>query len=231
MVSKVLNNWVLFPAGVGFYFHTAESIPAVGPIQRSVGRCSGKERIWLLNYAPPCSPYITQHCHLQVEIFVNWLIVASAAFGPAAEPGSHQCGEGELQYRLSLRVSTRHQTSCTFYASKRNDTTELQVSLTSYKSHLWSTDTGLHVCKYHTAILEINTLADLQVSTCIHRSTDPQIFCTSLWIHKHRTDYMQIKTLHLRPCKCHTASRLYPTTEWRLPHYTSTETMAVIYRC
>jgi len=39
MVSKVLNNWVLFSAGVGFYFLTTVSIPAVGTIQRSVGRC------------------------------------------------------------------------------------------------------------------------------------------------------------------------------------------------
>jgi len=180
MVSKVLNNWVLFPAGVGFYFHTAVSIPAVGPIQLSVGRCRGKEQIWLLNSAPICSPYITRHCHHRVEIFVNWLIVASAAFGPAAEPGSHQCEEGELQFRHFLRISTRHQTSFTFYASKCNDTTELQVSLTIYRSYLWSTDTALRIYKYHTAILQINMLADLQVSTCIHCSTDPQMFCASL---------------------------------------------------
>jgi len=140
MFSKMLNNWVLLPAGVGLYFHTAVSIPAVGPIQLSFGRCRGKEHIWLLNSAPPCSSYFTQHCHHQVQIFVNWLIVASAAFGPAAEPGSHQCEEGEFQFRLFLRVSTRHQTSCTFYASKCNDTTEVQVSLTIYKSYLWSTD-------------------------------------------------------------------------------------------
>lgn len=230
MVSNVLNNWVLFPAGVVLYFHTAVSIPAVGPIQRSVGRCRGKERIWLLNNAPPCFPHITQHCHHQVEIFVNWPIVASAAFGPAAEPGSHQCEEGKLQFRFSCTF-LRHQTSCTYYASKCNDTTELQVSMAICRSHLWSTDTALHIYKYHTAILQINMLADLQVSTCIQRSTDPQIFCTSLWIHKHRTDYMQMKTLHLGPCKCHTASRMYPTRELRLPHYRSTERMAVIYRC
>jgi hypothetical protein len=125
MVSNVFNNWVLFPAGVGFCFHTPVSIPSVGPILRAVGRCRGKERIWLLNYVPPCSPYLTQHCHHQVEIFVNWMTVASAACGLASEPGSHRCEEGELQFRLFLLVSTRHQTSCTFSASKCNDKTEL----------------------------------------------------------------------------------------------------------
>jgi hypothetical protein len=146
----------------------------VGPIQRSVGRCRGKERIWLLNYRPSCSPYVTQHCHHQVEIFVNWLTVASAACGLASEPGSHRCEEGELQFRLLLRVSTRHQTSCTFSASKCNDKTELQMPLQIYRSHLWSTDTALHTYKYHTAILQINMLADRRylrayIAVQIHR--------------------------------------------------------------
>jgi hypothetical protein len=154
MVSKVLNNWVLFSAGVGFYFHTAVSIPAVGPIQWSVGRCRGKGRIWLLNYALPCSPYITQHCHHQVEIFVNWLIVASAAFGPAAEPGSHQCEEGELQFRLFLCISTRHQRLVHFMhrnvVAQRNyrchwrftdHTSDLQIP------RCMSTNITLHFCK------------------------------------------------------------------------------------
>lgn len=179
MVSKVLNSWVLFPAGVGFYFHTAVSILAVGPIQLSVSRCRGKEQIWLLNSATACPPYITRLCHHQVEIFVNWPIVASAAFGPAAQPGSHRREQGELQFRHFLRISTRHQTPFAFYATKCNDTTELQVSLTMYRSPVIYRY-ALRIYKYHTAILQINMLANLQVSTCIHRSTDPQIFCTSL---------------------------------------------------
>ena len=50
MVSKVFNNWVLFPAGAGISFHTTVSRPTVGPIQRSVGRYRGKVRIYLLSY-------------------------------------------------------------------------------------------------------------------------------------------------------------------------------------
>ena len=147
MINKAFNNWVLFPAVVGFYFHTAVSIPAMCLIQRSVCKCRSKERIWLLNWAPPCSPYVTQHCHHQVEVFVNWLTVASAAFGLSAEPGSHRCEEGELQFGLFLRVSTRHRTSCTFYALNCNDTTELQMQMQIYRSHIWYTETSLHIYK------------------------------------------------------------------------------------
>lgn len=58
---------------------------------------------------------------------------------------------------------------------------------------------------------------DLQVSRCIYRITDPQMFYTSadnaFRIYKHHIEYLQIQTLQLRSCKCHTASRCYGITD------------------